>query len=614
MDSDALIRAVARLSREATGDASAESLLHRLCEAARIAMPVDGAGVMQTDHRGNTFVHALPEMVAPLELLQEVLPAGPGAEAAQTGVTVIIDSPADLERWPEFAVAAARIGIEAVLAVPLMSRGICWGVLDLYRFSSSPWSPRDHHIAEVLADVSASFLVMGADRDTSRRALAEVVRLSRHDGLTGLPNRTVLYEQLDEALADATRSGLTFAAIFIDLDRFKSINDTFGHSSGDAVLEQVARRLLDMVRPGDSLARLGGDEFVYLARASRPGVGPPSRYVSSVIARLRHAFDAPIVLGEVDISVSASMGATITDGNSTGREVLANADHAMYAAKRQGRGSTVVRDETRTDHVGYTRQLRRDLVAALPNQELVVHYQPIVGAEDPGTVVAVEALLRWARPIGSMVPAAAFIDAAERSGLIVSFGHWLVEQTCAQLRLWIDRFADRAPRTVYLNFSALELADAHLSALLAATLEKYALVPAQIGIEIVEDNLADADIAHRLRRLRGRGHPLAVDDFGTGYSSLSRLVDLPVDLIKIDRSFVSGIPHDARRMGVIDAILNIAHALTIQIIAEGVETVAQQQHLTDAGAHLLQGYLLGRPQSAAELEERLAAQASPTRP
>lgn len=414
MDSDALIRAVASLSQEATSEANAEVLLRRLCGAARIAMTVDGAGVMLSDERGNTFVHALPVVVEPLDL-QEALRDGPCVEAALSGAAVVVDHPEQLDRWPELATVAARMGIAAVLVVPLMSRGTCWGVLDLYRFAPGPWRSRDQHVAQILADISAPFLVMGADRALTRHAHEELMRLSRNDSLTGLPNRVVLFEQLDRALVDAKVANSTFAVVFIDLDRFKSINDTFGHGAGDLILERVADRLAGALRVPDSLARLGGDEFVYISGDSQPGATSPLAFVGSVVQRLRQVFDAPFRLGEVDVAISASMGVTITDGNSAAREVLADADHAMYAAKRQGRGSIVVQDHTHTSH---TRQLQRDPGDALPNQELAVHYQPIVTADDPARIVAVEAL-RWTRADGSILPAAAFIDTAESIGLIV---------------------------------------------------------------------------------------------------------------------------------------------------------------------------------------------------
>ncbi len=375
MDSDALIRAVASLSQEATGAANADALLRRLCGAARIAMTVDGAGVVRSDARGNTLVHALPVLVEPPEQLQEVLRDGPCAEAALSGAAVVVNHPEQLDRWPELATVAARMGIAAVLAVPLMSRGTCWGVLNLYRFTVGPWSARERHVAQILADISASFLVMGADRALARQAHEELMHLSRNDSLTGLPNRSVLFEQLDRALIDAKAANSTSAVVFIDLDRFKSINDTFGHGAGDLILKRVADRLAGALRVPDSLARLGGDEFVYISGNS-PGAESPLTHVGSVVQRLRQVFDAPFRLGEVDVTISASMGVTVTDGNSAGQEVLANADHAMYAAKRQGRGSIVVQDHTDTDHISYVRQLQRDLGDALPNQELAVHYQP----------------------------------------------------------------------------------------------------------------------------------------------------------------------------------------------------------------------------------------------
>lgn len=242
-----------------------------------------------------------------------------------------------------------------------------------------------------------------------------------------------------------------------------------------------------------------------------------------------------------------------------------------------------------------------DVSAAHERGQLVVHYQPIVASAPPHRAVAVEALLRWNHPDGQLLTAATFIDIAISRGVIGAFGRWVITEVCAQMRTWVDELGDAAPATAYLNLCARELSDVALPDALAAALLSFGLVPAQIGLEIVENDFADADTTTRIQVLRERGHPLSIDDFGTGFSSLSRLLDLPTDLAKIDRSIIEGLPDNTRRAGLVDAVLAVARKLDLQVVAEGVETTAQQDHLTEAGCQLLQGYLLARPQPPEDL-------------
>jgi diguanylate cyclase (GGDEF)-like protein len=539
--------------------------------------------------------------VQPLERLQELLQDGPCADSLRTQTPVAIADMPREARWPEFRDLAAGIGLGAVLSVPLLSRGRSWGVLDLYRCDPSTWSSDDMAAAEVLADTAVSFLVMAYDRDDARSAHRTLAHRATHDELTGLPNRGLLFDRLEHALHGATRRDAGVAVVFVDLDRFKSINDGFGHEVGDRVLVEVARRFLSTLREADTLARFAGDEFLIVCEGL-PHEAPSelAARVGHLTKRLQKSLGAPVSVGSVDVMVSASMGVAITTDGLGAQELVSDADTAMYTAKQAGRGQTRVRDHTLTSGPGYALRLERDLAGALAAGELRLHFQPILEA-DGQTLAAVEALLRWQRPDDVLLPAIGFVDIATRTGLISSIGRWVVEQTCAQMTAWSRDLRGGAPKVAFVNLSARELNDVRLPEVIEQALATHGLGPAQLGLEVVEDHLADGDAVERLCQLSDRGHPLSIDDFGTGYSSLSRLLELPANYVKIDKSFVAKLPDDARSRRLIDGILQLAGSLDLAVVAEGVETAEQAEHLVRAGCGLLQGYHLGRPSSAETL-------------
>ncbi len=617
MDQVRLVTAMAALSRIATGDFAVLEMLRGLCEATAAALRVDGVGVMVHQDERNVFVHAggtRATDVLPLERLQEALQAGPCADCIASGDMVVTNDLPTEGRWVEFQDLAAELGLGAMVAIPLLSRGRGWGVLDLYRSQPGPWSDEELGAAQALADVAVSYLVMAHDRDQARQAQRELAHRAMHDDLTGLPNRALLFDRLDHALSTNDRGAGGVAVVFLDLDLFKGINDTFGHTAADGVLVEVAGRLRATLRSGDTLARFAGDEFVIVCEGL-PRAAPDelAERVAALTSRLLRTLQTPIRIGQVDVVVSASIGVAITSDAMTGQELIADADTAMYMAKQSGRGRVHVRDHVALAAIGYAHQLERDLAGALERGELQVHYQPIVHA-DTHQVAAVEALLRWDQPDDGVLPAAAFIDIAARTGLIVAIGRWVIRQACAQLADWQRELPDRAPapRTVYVNLSARELADGDLPELLRDALLEQRLQPHHLGLEIVEEDLSDPVILGRLQQLHDLGHPLSIDDFGTGYSSLARLLDMPAALAKIDKSFVAGIPGHARRLRFIDGVLHMAATLDLQVVAEGVETAGQAEHLAQAGCHLLQGYHLGRPQPAEQLTAHWVRQATAT--
>ena len=426
------------------------------------------------------------------------------------------------------------------------------------------------------------------------------------DHLTGLPNRALLVDRMTHALAVGRRSGRVNAAVFIDLDRFKDINDGAGHAVGDAVLVEVARRLTSVLRQGDTVARLGGDEFVLFCE-NLPGTdeGDLHDSLTGITDRLRELLAVPITVHATEITVSASIGVALTRVALTGAsltadDLLAIADTAMYEAKERGRDRVVVRSPLAGDRPDGRRQLQRDLVHALDRGELTVYYQPIVDAAGH-RLRAVEALARWNHPVHGLLTADRFIPLAAGNGTLPRIGRWVIEQACGQLRDWQRNPDTRAPEVMFCNLSPRELTEPALASAIADLLTRHQLSPGQLGLEILESSLSDQLLLALLSQYRRSGHPLAIDDFGTGYSSLSRLVHLSVDYAKIDASFVAGLPGDSRSRALVDAVLTVAATLGVRVIAEGVETQAQAEFLTAAGCDLLQGFHLAHPMPASAL-------------
>jgi diguanylate cyclase (GGDEF)-like protein len=596
-----LVAAVAALAEAVAGDVDTGELLTRLVEVAAENLDVDGAGVMVRDAEGLRFAHASGTGVDGLGALQELMQQGPCFDALTFRVDVVVDDLRDPVQtaWPDFVDRALEAGFGSVVAIPLIVRGRVWGTLDLYRRRVQSWQPPELEWIRLLARIAVAYLLIADDRDDARRVQQELAHASTHDALTGLPNRALLFDRLEHALHVGRRHHRTVAVLFIDLDRFKAVNDTFGHAAGDLVLTTVASRMSGVLRQEDTLARLAGDEFVLLCEdLPQSDPGELQTHVDAVLERLHRVLSRPVRVADVDLVVSASIGVALSDDQPDADDLLADADNAMYRVKHRGPGGgepatprTVGRGRDRE-----RRQLERQLAVALPRHQLQVHYQPIVDAA--GTVHAVEALLRWQHPELGLLPAARFIDLAVESGGIVGIGQWVVERTCAQVSRWRDLLGERAPAVAYVNLSPRELADPGLTSTLAEALDRHGLEPAQLGLELLESSFIDERVLPNLHEQQRRGHPLSVDDFGTGYSSLSRLVELPVRMAKIDKSLVADVGRDPRRRALVDAVVTVANSLQLEVVAEGVETAAQAREVAAAGCHYQQGYLRGRPQPA----------------
>ena len=429
---------------------------------------------------------------------------------------------------------------------------------------------------------------------------AALAHQALHDALTGLPNRVLVAERLEQALARAVPSGSEVAVLFVDLDHFKFINDSRGHAAGDELLVIVAERLRQVVRADDVVARFGGDEFVVVCQGQAA-----SLEASLVAGRITDALQEPVVVDGQEIFLSASVGIAVADGTGSPESLLRDADVAMYRAKEKGRARCEFFDATmRTGAIEHL-EIRSALHRAIERDELRVFYQPVVDLGS-GAVVGVEALVRWAHPQYGLVPPASFVPLAEETGLIVAIGAWVLGQSTAQLARWRQRSWGRS-LTVNVNLSARQLRQPDLVPTLMATLLQTGVEPGALCLELTETTFMEDARSHRetLAGIRELGVGLAIDDFGTGYSSLTYLKRLPVNVLKIDQAFVRGLGEDAADTAIVKSVIDLAHALGLVVVAEGVETGDQAAHLRELGCDLAQGYFFARPQPAEELERYL---------
>jgi diguanylate cyclase (GGDEF)-like protein/PAS domain S-box-containing protein len=460
-------------------------------------------------------------------------------------------------------------------------------------------------ISAVRDDVGEVSNYVGVFTDITRvkRDEAELQRLANYDPLTELPNRRLLNARLEEALARTRRHGGRTALLYLDLDGFKTVNDSLGHPAGDELLTRVAQRLGERVRAGDTLGRLGGDEFLVIAESLH------SPEEAAVLARdLLSAVARPVALAHgPEVYVTASIGISLfpDDGCADATAMMRDADAALYLAKEQGRNRFCF----------YTQDLNRQAVAKLETEvalaqatqrgELLLHYQPKVGAAC-GRIVGAEALLRWRRG-GELVPPGLFIPVAEQSSLILDIGAWVIDEVCAQQARW--RAAGLAMPPVAVNVAARQFAAGNLDEVLGDALRRHGVPPDCLEVEVTESMLIDrpAEGIAMLARLRQLGIRLSLDDFGTGYSSLAYLRQFPIDALKIDKSFVDQIESGPDGSAIVDAVIALAHRLGLSVVAEGVETAAQLEHLRSQGCDELQGFGLARPMPAEALEALCAA-------
>ncbi|KAB0331136.1 EAL domain-containing protein [Janthinobacterium lividum] len=466
---------------------------------------------------------------------------------------------------------------------------------------SSYWS--ELFVAPVRDDGDGAlshFVVAQYDISTVMRFEQEMEFQARHDILTGLANRALLRERLEQAMAVTRRSGLPLWVVFIDLDRFKFVNDTLGHDAGDLVLKSVAERLRDATREVDTVARLGGDEFVLLL--PQHGNGEPG---AAILQRIQDAVAQPLQLGEYEFFLSCCMGVAVyPDDGQNADTLIKHADIAMYRAKEQGRGNWQFyasgMNAGTLERLGLESELRH----ALERGQFHLEYQPQLDLAS-GAVVGMEALLRWQHPQLGRIPPASFIGLAEEMGLITPIGDWVLRTACAQTRAW--QLAGHGPLRLAVNLSARQFKQRNLLHAVAQALAETGLDAAHLELELTESmvmhNVEQATAI--MANLKALGVQLSIDDFGTGYSSLAYLRHFPIDVLKIDKTFVSDITHSDDDAAIVRAIISLAHSLRLKVIAEGVETEQQLAFLRQQGCDQMQGYLFSRPLAAPAFEALL---------
>jgi diguanylate cyclase (GGDEF)-like protein/PAS domain S-box-containing protein len=461
-------------------------------------------------------------------------------------------------------------------------------------------------VVSVVADTSGRLLHLihqVADITSRKRAEEQLVHQAMHDSLTGVPNRTLLLDRLEQALARSQRwSSGCLAVMFVDFDRFKVINDSLGHQAGDRAIVAIARRLEGLLRPSDTVARFGGDEFVILCEEVES-----VEQAREIATRIGDAVAVPIELGTTEVVLSASIGIALSKSPGDAPEALVrDADAAMYKAKQDGRGRHEVFDESLRRGIVQTLEIENELRAALESDQLRLYYQPQISVSK-GRVVGAEALIRWQHPTRGLLGPIEFIQIAEESGLIVDIDTWVVQEGCRRLKRWEEQ--GWGSMSLSVNVSAQSLSRPEFGTMVRTELELCGSPSGLLCLEITERVFMGVgrSTLETIAGLRELGVELALDDFGTGYSSLSYLSRFPVDVLKVDRSFVQGIGQDSGDSAITATVITLAHNMDLAAVAEGVETEEQLDRLKALGCDLAQGFHLGRPQPPEDLERFFAA-------
>ena len=582
-------------------------LMALVCRQVEALAPDVVATVLGVDDQGRIDPLAGPSFPPEVSIGFKGLPIGPAAgscgTAAWRGIPVLVTDIAHDPLWDDYRAAVLPIGLRACWSSPIKNHA--QRVLATFAFYfREARGPSELH--RRLVATCLDLCTLAFEREHSR---AHIHALAYFDGLTGLPNRRELQRLADEAVTQALGEERPLALLFIDLDDFKLINDSQGHAVGDAVLRLIAQRLERSVRQDDLVGRLAGDEFVVVL----PGCDPAT--TRDMAERIAHRLAEPLSVPNppgptLTLPSSASIGVAMLpeDGHDV-ETLLRHADLAMYQAKALGRGRLAFFHRALDESSRERMRLEIDLRRAISGNELSLVYQPVVRADGDGIngLHSVEALTRWRHPQLGPIEPSRFIGLAESAGLIGALSRWAVDQACAQMVAW--RATGAAVPQVSVNLSARDFHDPALVDWIAATLRRHDLPAEALALELTESALLDrrTDTLAELDALRALGVRLALDDFGTGYSSLSHLHRLPIQRIKLDKSFVQDLEGDANAQVLTTTVLRIGESLGIEVVAEGVETEAQSRFLRQRGCTLLQGYLHGRPMQAEELTGWLGA-------
>jgi diguanylate cyclase (GGDEF)-like protein len=497
-----------------------------------------------------------------------------------------------------------------------LATSVVQGELDEYRheirFVGAPGTDIwvEAHARPLHDDAGRYIGLSGTLTDVSvRRELEErLVIQAFHDDLTGLANRALFKDRVEHALTRRAQGRRPVALLFLDLDRFKTVNDSLGHRVGDGLLIAIADRLRGVLRPEDTIARFGGDEFAILI----DDVSIPQD-VLALADRVSSVFDAPFPIDERELTIRSSIGVVLASAaHATADELLRDADVAMYRAKASGRGSYALFEPSMQAEVAARQELESDLREAVEHERLTIAYQPVVDLRD-GRIVAVEALARWTHPERGEVSPSVFIPSAEESGLILPLGAWVLRRACLDVATLRRAGGAAANLRLNVNLSPRQLGDRRIVRVVLAALRDAGLPPDALDLEITESLVLDCgeEGLGYLRLLRAAGCGVAFDDFGTGFSSLGNLRSLPIDGLKIDVSFVTAMLDGAVEAAVVDAVVNLGAALGVAVVAEGVEDAATAKRLVEIGCPFAQGYYFARPEPIAELRVRLGELSEP---
>jgi diguanylate cyclase (GGDEF)-like protein len=596
-----LSEVLSEFARTLVTDFPIQAILDHLVGRIVNVLPITAAGVTLISAGTDPhYIAASDESALRFEKLQTELGQGPCVAAFESGEAVSIPDLSKDERFPQFTSAAWDEGLRAIFTFPLRQGENQLGALDLYRSSVGSLDAQAMAAAQTLADVASAYLLNAQARADLEQSSELAVENSLHDQLTGLPNRALLVQRLDHAILRCRRSGKTVAILYADLDDFKAVNDTYGHHVGDELLIAVSERLGGLLRPGDTLARLSGDEFVVLCE----DLDDVSQ-VNPIADRIDLALTVPFDLAGVQRRVSASVGIAFAgQGNDVPETVLQEADTAMYQVKRQGgarHGIIDVREQHLTRHKD---GLIRDLRLALTRDELEIVYQPIVTTVGQD-LRGVEALLRWTHPRLGAIPAETIVRLAEESGLITEIGRWVLTRACTDTHGLVGSDGDELVAAV--NVSAHQLSAPDFVETVAAVLTDTDTQPHRLTLELTESVFIreSESVLVALNALKDLGVMIALDDFGTGYSSLSYLKRFPVDIVKIDRTFIADICTEPTSRLIVSAIVELAHSLQMLVVAEGVESELQRAEVASLDCDAYQGFHFARPTSRSDLSDWL---------
>ncbi len=598
-DTTSELRHVIEMSHDLAATLDPKDVGHRLARHIAHVAHADECVLSTWDRDGDRVVTFGTH---PLEPNRELAPAYQLSDypatrrVLETGERYLVhaDDPA---ADPAEASYLREIGHRTLAMLPLVVHDQSIGIVELSSSRPNAFTERDVELAQLLVREAAVTF-------ENARLTDELRQLAYRDSVTGLANRSRLQDRVDHALARLRgRSSNRAAVLFIDLDHFKHLNDRFGHAKGDLALQAIAERIKSIIRPGDTAGRLGGDEFGILLEDVES-----VEVVEAVCARLLAGLSLPVDLGDASPIVGASIGYALSDEVTTSEDLLRMADTAMYAAKAGGRGRVVAFRQELLDTASARSELAALLRGAESREELQLHFQPVVNLDD-GTPVGVEALLRW-QPEGHLLRLPAdFLELAEETGEILPIGRWVITEGCRRVRAWQTRF-DMPGLRLYVNLSARQFRDPGLVPMIVSALARTGLDAGSLTLEITEGTLLTPgfETVQRIGELRALGLRLAIDDFGTGFSSLGYLHAFQIDELKIDRSFVPGDEGVGDAHVLSQAIVELGRALSLDMIAEGIETRDQADWFRTLGCRLGQGYLYARPMAAADLDEYLQAQ------